>query len=218
MQGLHGGGAIRKLVVECRALPDGALLQALGEWARRRGPVRVHLSPDFADPATRAAHKSAPVTDAELHATVERCDELGIGVEPFFILGLDPSLPDGAAALARAAAQLLRHPSVRAVRVHSVPLEPGAQLGEDPARYGLQAEPRTLSDYVALHQASAFPPRLGYAPPGQDPAGHARQVQRVLCERFCRIGNRLTSGHGGLRALLARASSAGCQALLARGG
>ncbi len=166
LRGLADERPFPKVVVELRTAPAPGFLDALGELGRRGVAVRAHISPHIADPALQRRWCSRPLDEAALGATLDRCQELGIGAVVFYARAL-PGQPSGLRARLH---RIRAHPAVHAVLVHRIELEPGAPMAEDPSRYGLELHRSTLAHYAALHARPRWPEPLGYASGASQPA------------------------------------------------
>ncbi len=200
VEGLARARRFDRVIVECRDAPSVAFLDALGALGRVPGAVQVHLSPDLADGAARARLATRPLGDSELFRTVRECERLSLGLRAFFVVGMPGESGADHARIESLGRELLASPAVGAIHVHPVTLEPGSPMSTDPGRYGIRPALRTLEDYEALHASPCFPPPLGYTVDERDPQQLARDVQDLLCRRFCRLANRLGHDRAPLRA------------------
>jgi hypothetical protein len=214
IEGIARQGLGDRLIVECRDEPRPELIEALGS-ARRAGiQARLHLSPDLGTEAGRRHWKSQPVDDEALRRVAERSSRQGVPLRLFLVAGLPtPGHPLGEPT-AGSAARLARLPAVENVFVHSVALEPGAPMGHHPERYGIEPALRSLEDYRELHARPRFPPPLGFAPAGADPAAFSRDVQSSLCVEHCPVVGKTARGPGRAAGELVRRA---CRLRAARG-
>ncbi len=185
VEGLARGRPVDKLVLECRDEPGDALLEAMGALRRAGVAARVHLSPDLGSAAGRRRWKSAPIDEPALERVARACARQGLPLRLFLLAGLPSPDHPGGEPLEATAARLARLPAVENVFAHSACLEPGAPMGREPARYGIEPQLHRLADYRALHARPRFPPPLGYAPGGEDPQAFAARVQASLCAHHC---------------------------------
>lgn len=181
------------LYFECWGLPEPAFMDA---FAQTFAPPHSYLalSPDTGDEEVRARHKAYPYSNQELLATARHLEARGVQLDVFFSLGL----PGETAARALRTRELVRRfaglPNVRRLMTWAVQLEPGSPAFEDPARFGIEVNRRTLADFEAAHgtRGDAYSV-LGYRLPGY--FGDARDLggvpefeahfQQFKCQEFC---------------------------------
>ncbi len=213
---LAGIGGLEKVVVECRTTPGEDILDAMSALTRAGKEVRIHLSPDRADYSMRKKHKSMATDDESLFQALHRCAQKNISVEVYFIAGMPDQSAEEIRLTQKLRQEMLRVPAVKAVRVQSVLLEPASPMFENPERFGLEKSFHGLNDYLELHRRPHFPFPLGYRPVDSDLSygEYTARVQRIICDNFCRMDNRMGAGADPVKSLISASASTACRAVV----
>jgi radical SAM superfamily enzyme YgiQ (UPF0313 family) len=171
------------LYFEAWSLPDPAFIDAFAD-AFEPPHSYLALSPDTGDEALRKANKGYHYSNAQLLETADLLLRKGIQMDVFFSIGF----PRETAALALGTRDLMRrmadtYRNIRRLMVWAVQIEPGSPMFEDPSRFGIVSNRRTLSDYIRVHGAGADAyTALGYRIPGFFGDARDRPVTRPAAD------------------------------------
>jgi radical SAM superfamily enzyme YgiQ (UPF0313 family) len=183
---------------ECNGLPSDNLLKEFRKTFPGDDSV-LAISPECGNESIRLKHKGPGFTTKELFSKLDTMERLGIQSEIFFSYGLpgeNESILDETISLQKKISKSYRH--VRAIRTHSIEMEPGAPWFMEPEKFGIVTNRRCFKDFYIAHSDPDKGPftSFGYYIPDYfrtplDPnrpyEDFAERMQTLKCRRFCSI-------------------------------
>ena len=179
---------------ECWSLPEPEFVEA---FAASFDPPHSYLalSPDTGNDEVRRRNKGYFYSNDQLAEATDLLAERGIQIDVFFSIGL----PGENARIALETRDLMgeiagKYDNIRRLMVWAVQLEPGSPMFEEPRRWGIESNRRTLADFVTAHggRGDAYTV-LGYRIPGYFGDERDRgtiedfetHFQQFKCMEFC---------------------------------
>jgi hypothetical protein len=183
---------------ECNGLPTDNFLEEFKITFPGRDSI-IAISPECGNETVRLKEKGPGFTTKALLAKLEFMERIGVQSEIFFSYGLPGENED----LLKETLSLQniiskKYQCVRAIRTHSIEMEPGAPWFMDPERFGIVTNRRCFKDFYTAHADPDQGPftSFGYYIPDYfhvplDPMrpyeDFAERMQEIKCRRFCSI-------------------------------